>query len=148
MNPIEADPSRYETTMSSSREIGGTERTKPSAGSAGSDARTPDIGPRGGGGSRSEGPRSEGPRGGPRSEADSTNEPKPSTADGARSELARVVGRGIAAVRKYPVRAVVGAFALGWISGRGMPKVLVRTAMALALRSAIDQLLADRVTTS
>lgn len=128
--------------------------TRTAAGSHGATSRSPgssekvkpDQSLRSAGGSRGEG--GPGSASGPRSDADSRDdESKNSSTSGARSEIARAVGRGLAAVRKHPVRAVVGAFALGWLSGRGMSKIVARFAVALALRAG-QQVLQDRVTAS
>lgn len=46
-------------------------------------------------------------------------------------------------IRKHPLPAVGGAFALGFVLGNGVPKFLARTAVTLGLRMVLQRVVAD-----
>jgi hypothetical protein len=57
--------------------------------------------------------------------------------------LARALDRAIEGIRRHPIPAVGGAFALGFVIGNGIPKFVGRTAVTIGLRALLRRVLED-----
>lgn len=57
--------------------------------------------------------------------------------------LTRALEGAVEGIRRYPIPAVGGAFAVGFILGNGTPKFVARTAVTIGLRALLHRVLED-----